>query len=569
LRLSVTLKHLQVTDKAAPMTNALEVGRMTFALAPKPLAWKKIVVEQGEITGIRTGTPRTASGALPAAAAGAGSGTAAGPEGPGMGAQAKDAAGNAMGSAMANLKQQFDPKQITAESLASYRKVREEQDRLTKLAAEWEQRADAIKTDGKSVEIKAWVDKVRKTDFSGVEGVKRGKDALDEGKRYQDEVKTLTKTVADAKSTLSSEISGAKGTLKEINALKEQDINGALGQIKGGAFSAEGLARAVIGNEWFDKLQTYLGWFHKLRALMPPKAKADADAKPAPPPARKGKDIAFPFHYAWPGFHLKEAKLDGATAGGLAYAGSLTDVSTQPSLVERPTVVKVSGAHGAQALDFRLDLDYRKETPREHVAFSYKGLELAGTKLGSAGGPVAVKHGVGAVSADLAVKGETIGGNISFIAAPVALDHQLDAAQAKQKLMQIVHEVLSKLNKFEAKVNVSGTLAGPDFGLKTNLDKQFGDAVKRVMQKEIDAMKAKVRARVNELVDGEKGKLEGMVNAKSAGALDKFKGKDASLKSVQAELDKALEEIKQKGAAAVVPTGGGLPKLPGGKKKLF
>src|ERR1044071_5378286 len=65
VHLSVLLGRLQVTDPESPMTNAVEVGSMTFRLEPKPLTWKKIIISDASITGIRTGTPRRYSGALP------------------------------------------------------------------------------------------------------------------------------------------------------------------------------------------------------------------------------------------------------------------------------------------------------------------------------------------------------------------------------------------------------------------------------------------------------------------------------------------------------------------------
>ena len=61
-----SLYRLQITDSNAPLTNALEIGIARFSLEGKPLFWKKIVINQADITGIRTQTPRRTSGALPA-----------------------------------------------------------------------------------------------------------------------------------------------------------------------------------------------------------------------------------------------------------------------------------------------------------------------------------------------------------------------------------------------------------------------------------------------------------------------------------------------------------------------
>jgi len=283
---SIMLHRLQVTDKEHPMTNAFEVESLKFDLAGKPLSWKKIIIEKSEITGIRTGTPRKTSGALPKKLQKPGEPEAEAPS------KVREMGKKAGSFAVANLKEQYDPKKlIQPEHLASYKKVQEDKARLTQLSQDWEKRVDSIQIRDKTSEIKAWLDRVKKNKYSGVEGLQAAQQTIQEANRYRKDLKGMRKTVSDMNNTLKTEIASAKGSLKQIDVLKSHDLSAAVGQLKSGAFSAEGISRGVIGPVWFGKLQDGLQWFHKIRGMIP---QSKEGAKPPRPP-RTGQDISFPF----------------------------------------------------------------------------------------------------------------------------------------------------------------------------------------------------------------------------------------------------------------------------------
>jgi uncharacterized protein (TIGR03545 family) len=566
---TVTLKGLQVTDHGAPMTNAVEIESMKLAVAVKPLFWSKVIVEKGEIKGVRTGTPRKYSGAVPKTATEKEAEEKEAKE-KGKGGPGTDYAGKgkeALSDMTGNLKDQYDPRQLKAEDLASYRKTQEEAARINGVAAEWDSKADAIKSDGKMAEAKALLDRIKGTDYNGVAGIKKAAEDAKEAQKLKGELKQLSDAVSSAKTSLTSEVAKAKGAVKEIDALKKADVENAMGKLKGGAFSAEGLTRSALGPEYFGKLETALGWFEKIRGMMGSKAKKGE--KPAPPPPRKGKDIPFKFKYSWPAFHLKVATVTGVTSGDnpIEYTGELKDVTSDPVLVGRPIVLNLKGGEGSRMLTLKAVLDYTKERARESVTFSYDGIALAGMKLGDVNGPVGIRDGKGRANGDIETSGDTINGTVVFNADPVGISHEgKQASGAQQKVYAVVHDVLVGLKKLNVVVGISGTIKKPGFSVKSSMDKAFGGAVSALMKKELDAQRAKAQARVNELVDGEKGKLTALVDAKSAGALSKLGGKAGSIDAVQGSIDKAIADLKTKGEGAVlksVPTGG----LKGFKRK--
>ena len=206
-RLSATVRNLAVTDPNAPMTNAVEIGTLRLKLQLKPLFWKKIIVDQAEILGIKTGTPRKSSGALPKKAP-----TKEEPSA--IAEKAKDAAG----AGLENLKEAYDPKKLVSpDNLASYQKATAERERLTQLAETWKSRSQKIDTQGLAKRVQDFSNKVKGEKFSGVEGIKKAQPLLKEGQSLEKEIAAAQKDLNGLGGDLAKELNGAKSTIKEID----------------------------------------------------------------------------------------------------------------------------------------------------------------------------------------------------------------------------------------------------------------------------------------------------------------------------------------------------------------
>jgi uncharacterized protein (TIGR03545 family) len=540
LALSASLRRLQVTDPNNPMTNSVEVASMKFDLAGKPLAWKKIIIENAEISGIRTGTPRKTSGALPRKA---GETTDEGPS------QAAQLAKSAAQGAAANLKEQYDPKKmVQLENLASYKRILEEKERLPKLAENWESRVDAVPMDANVNEIGSFTERVKTQSYSGVEGLQKTKETLEQGQKIKNDLDQARKSFNDMKTQVGQEMKQARDTLREIDELQKRDVDNAMAQVRG-AFSVEGITEGLIGPVWMGKVRTWLSWFEKVRKLVPQKKE---EAPPPPPPSREGRVIRFPFHYDWPAFHLKKAALSGQTPGGLAYEGTLKDVASDPKRVKRPITLELAGKKAEQSLNLRAGLDYTGDVPRETLNAVYRGLPIQGASLGEvAGGPVTLSQGVGTVTADLAATGAALKGTIQFAASPVRVEHKAPPEAADNRLNRTLHDVLTSLKTLQVAVQVSDTITSPNLQLNTNIDTEIKNALQSTLQKEVDELRATFQARVQDLVAGEKKPLADNIDARVSGATSKINQKDQRLAAAQAELQSALDGLKKKAQEAV------------------
>jgi len=61
----LTVRRLQVADKASPMQNLFQFEEAAFDFRALPLLEKKAIIDEASLTGLKFGTPRQSSGALP------------------------------------------------------------------------------------------------------------------------------------------------------------------------------------------------------------------------------------------------------------------------------------------------------------------------------------------------------------------------------------------------------------------------------------------------------------------------------------------------------------------------
>ncbi len=538
-RLSATVRGLAVTDPEEPMTNAVEIGALRFKLEPKPLFWRKFIVETAEISNIRTGTPRRTSGALPEKAK-----SSAPKEKP-------SAVSKVAADAWGNLKDAYDPKKLVSpENLASYRKAIAERDRLTALSADWKNRTKNLDVKDLSRRAQELADKVKKEKISGAEGILKVQALLKEGKDLKGDLSEAQKLVKTLGTDVRKEVAEAKATVQEIDRLRRADVDKAIAQVKAG-FSTEGLTKGLLGPAWFAKLEKALGWIEKGRRLAGSDGKEKkAEETPKPIPTRQGKDIPFPFHYHWPTFHLKRAAISGETPGGLAYEGTLQDVTSDPKLLGKPSVLQLAGRAGERALKVDATLDLTTEVPREKISADYTGLPLNGLRLGSLdGGPISIERGRGNVNARVEARGDALSGTLHLDGTGLALEHA--GAAKTNRLTAAVENVLKGLTEAKIGVGLSGTIQNPQFALNTTVDDQIRGALKGALDQEVAKLRGDVEKEIGTLVGKETTQLTSLIEKSAGPALEKLNLSEKDLAGVQDKIKKALDDLAGAGTKSL------------------
>ncbi|MBL0059433.1 MAG: hypothetical protein IPP35_10055 [Elusimicrobia bacterium] len=346
------------------------------------------------------------------------------------------------------------------------------------------------------------------------------------------------------------EVAEAKETVKEIDRLRRADVDKAVAQVKSG-FSTEGLTKGLLGPAWSAKLEKALGWIEKGRRLAGSDGKEKkAEETPKPIPTRQGKDIPFPFHYHWPTFHLKRAALSGETPGGLAYEGTLQDVTSDPKRLGKPSVLQLAGRSGERALKVDATLDLTTEVPREKINADYTGLPLNGLRLGSLdGGPISIERGRGNVNARVEARGDALGGTIRLDGAGLALEHA--GAAKPNRLTAALENVLKGITEAKIGVELSGTIQNPRFALNTTVDDQIRGALKGALDQEVAKLRGDVEKEIGSLVDKETAQLTSLIEKSAGPALEKLNLNEKDMAGVQEKIKKTLDDLAGSGTKSL------------------
>lgn len=156
-----------------------------------------------------------------------------------------------------------------------------------------------------------------------------------------------------------------------------------------------------------------------------------------------------------------------------------------------------------------------------------------------------MKEARGSLTARLVTEGEKISGQIDFLVDQARLEYLPHPDKAHKKMTEIFTQVLSRLNRLDVSMEVSGLLRSPDFKVRSSLDEQLNAAAREVFQKELEALRGRLRARVDLLVEEARQKLSGVVNEQFSRLSEKLKGQGDLLASVEEEMRKALEKLKK------------------------
>ena len=118
-------------------------------------------------------------------------------------------------------------------------------------------------------------------------------------------------------------------------------------------------------------------------------------------------------------------------------------------------------------------------------------------------------------------------------------------------LESLVARVLTGIDNVDVTADIRGTTRAPALAVRSNLDRQVADNIKRVAGEEIAKAEARVRAQVDAFVEKERAAAQAKIDAAVAEARQQV---DEKIAEANARLDKAKADL----AARLRELGGGV-----------
>jgi uncharacterized protein (TIGR03545 family) len=407
----ISLSDVQVADPSSPMKNLFEAARVDLAMERDPLLRKRWVVQEGRISGLKFGTPRTTSGALDKLPRGFN----------GM----FDRVPRIAGRLQVGAEQWID----TLAGLLQ-RRLQQQLDELesVRLAKELSQRwpADFRRMEDRVQRIRRRVEELKQ-----LQRESRGQTDLlvnvENGLRAADDIELLRRDVTKLRKEFDGLARQAVADRDAVEQAARRDVEQIRRTLAIDRTEGQGLTEFLLGPELSEQISTLANWIRWVHRYAP---RQDASPEPS---RRRGIDVVFAGLKPQPDFLLRMMTLDGEgeiDRKPFRFAGTAEGITSQPAVYGRPAVVKLQ-VEGAAAMTIEAVLDRTKAAPRDTLLVRCPAIAQPKRMLGRADRlSVAVSPGMARLDLELELEGERLAGRLAVHQSPVRLTPSFPAGGA-------------------------------------------------------------------------------------------------------------------------------------------
>jgi len=475
----ISVTNVAAANRNKPGTNILEFESLNGDVDGLALMHGSYVLDKAVVNGLTWNTPRDDDGLLPDSPVPEES------EGPGFGGQLEKYGKEWASDIFDRAKLEYDPRNLESVRLAQ------------QLEVEWKTDFDGLEARIKNVDaagrqLKQLADQIKKMRLDQqIEAVNK---LRFDGPRLLQEVKEI-------RVALQVLPDKAKGDLGDLDEARKRDQAEIKRKVEELVLDGDKLSEFLLGPTVHHRIRNSLAWLDW-------GSKQASKFSNAPKPERqRGDDIFFPLANPLPKHlaRLIEVNGEGKIGGDqMAVQGTIVDVSSDPQLYGKPTVVRMSGK-GEADVQMKAELDRTQDIPKNILDVAYILDQATTGKLGDDDSlAVEVRAGSTRWNVHLETVGEKLTGTVVMLQAPVLLIPEMKADD--ETLGRLIAASMKNIERIDATVELSGTIKKPRLKLKTNLGEAISNGVKQGFGREISAQKdaliAKVDAQVKEKQDG-------------------------------------------------------------------
>src|SRR6185503_8702228 len=547
VRTTLELRGVAIADPFNPRRNLVEANRFHLELEPEPLLEKKLVVSRLTISGVRTGTARTAP-ARPVAAG---------------------------GFAPAALRQmerwakQFDVPLLSLTPIDTIKSIVLDPKQLASvqeaiglgrgadsLRGAMEQGFRALQLQETLDSTTALVSRLQKTNLRTL-GVAGARTAIADVRRAVARVDSVKRRLETLAASAKTGVDSLQSGVRALDEARRRDYAFARGLLSLPSFDAPDMGAALFGNVTIAKFQQALYWTSLARKYAPPGLLPKESDGPERL-RRAGTTVHFVQPQSYPRLLVRSADVkltigDGAARG--AYVFGLTDATTEPALVGRPTrfaLRRTASAGSIDSLHVTGLLDHTGARPRDVVVVQAGGVKLPALPLPVL--PYRADPGRGTSELRFSLDGDVLSGRWSLSSGNLSWLSDSARARPLNTIESLVARVLTGVRQLELAASVSGPVRSPALSVRSNLDRVIADRLRAVAGEELAAAEAKVRARVDSLVEENAAPVRARIAELRTEGERRVADGRARLDAEKRKLEEQLKAL----------TGGlvGLPKLP-------
>lgn len=546
--------RIQIANPNDPWRNIIETGRASFDLATRPLFWRRTIINEMALENVRGGTQRKTDGSLPKKAE-----PPSKSKEPGFADRAKAALQKQLGDVpifdLSGLGKKLKiDSLVNVDNLASVQAYKGLRITADSTFDYWESQLNVKTYTNRVNDLETKVKSLKLDKIDEIKDVVKVVDLVKKVDDIRKDANSLKKDVEGKHESLTQTFTDLQGELKAAQNSVQQDIEKAKQLAKLKDLDVKDVSMLLFGSAVVHRYDQVLDYVAMGRKYLAKAKQMTATQKVEKPPRFKGQDIYFPFHYRYPKFLLRKAKLSAATAAGdtsRAYFldGTLNGLTNQPSVFGRPTrfkidLMKVSG----NKYNLAGSLDHITDQAKDSLWLSAENFGLGKVNLKkSKYFPQAISAQKGNISLAGFFIGNGIDLKLNLDATPVTFAYE---QAASDRISKIVRDVLSGLTNLNLKAQLKGGGA-TDFklNLNSNVDNLLANQVKLTIAQNLREAQQQVESYVRNEVDKKRKEVEAIVEEnrqKVYVEIDKAKLKVTEITGEIDQRKKELEERKKK-----------------------
>ncbi|MDH5564815.1 MAG: TIGR03545 family protein, partial [Nitrospirota bacterium] len=393
----LTLTRLQVTNPKEPMTNAVEIARVSMGLDGLNLLRRKVIVEEMALEGVRLGTPRSISGAVTPVK------------------EATTDEKSQFGISLPSLEVPDVKNILEKEDLETIRLIETLKADLKQEKETWESRLKELPGKAQLVQYKDRVKNLKKAGKGGLEGILGG---VGEVQALKQEVEQEIESLKGAKKEFEDKVALLHTRFDQIKTAPQRDIQHLKAKYNVSPQGLANMSQTLLGGEIGSWVRQGAMWYERAKPFLEG-AQAlgggEAGSEVQKPLRGKGVDVHFKEAHPLPDFLIRTTKVSLSLDVG-DIAGTVHNITTDQPTLGQPTTFAFSGEQLKGVKTVALEGTLNHVVPpasKDHLTFQVKGYELTNLVLSEdQKWPVALMRGMGDIhmNAELTGNGLTAQG---------------------------------------------------------------------------------------------------------------------------------------------------------------
>lgn len=542
IRGNLTVRRVEVTNIEDNLRNTIEIERMNFKLVWDALLRMKFVVDDASIENIMFMSKRRRAGKVL-------------PPSPAKPSKSEELQAELVGqvqkkyqgNVLENLITFLDGSSVD-DQIKEIRGTLESEARINEMIKEidsrkefWDKELKTLSDDSTIKSIERKIQEISK-EKNDLKKISMAKDISDDIK----EINKRAQSIKERSKDLQSEVKKISNFPKEVESLVKKDTESLKNRFSIPSLDFKDLAFNLFAKDFIAHLTTFRKYSEVAKQYIPEKKEATQDERVVPKKRREGETYHFPITTGYPLVWLKHASIsskgtDGSYIGDVK--GKLTDVTSDPKLINKATILDLTGnfptTHllGVKAL-FAL---------HHHVPESFQQAFLQVNEFKLANklfvNEKDKKFGINEALGTSTIKARIQDNNIDmswlshFNEPKYVVD--LNTKSGNQTLTRILNNI--PIISLEA--HAKGPFSKLDLDMKSNLGDELAKGLKNELTNQIQSAESKINSLIDEKIKGPQKELLGKVNLSSE-QLKSLNNLEALYKKYEKQLQNELKKVQ-------------------------